>query len=174
MSLQKGKCPKFLQLYKHIWTEYQLVQFMLHKEYSELLFRLLFSAIFITLGFEHIFSDALIMTLMPEWVPFQGIISKVCGVWILFWGTHIALGYRLKAASLSLLFFLVIVTVTVHVPGIFFMPSSMPKNSSWMWDILQRSNLAKNICLIGVCLQLYHHTPGRWSIQSFRRLRQKN
>jgi len=37
----------------------------------------------------------------------------------------------------------------------------------WMWDILQRSNLAKNVCLLGVCIFLWHHTPGKWSAEAY-------
>ena len=36
---------------------------------AELVFRLLFSSIFIVLGGEHMFSDGLIQELMPSWVP---------------------------------------------------------------------------------------------------------
>ena len=36
-----------------------------------------------------------------------------------------------------------------------------------MWPVLQRSNLAKNLCLLGVCVQLGWHKPGRYSLDAW-------
>lgn len=38
-----------------------------------------------------------------------------------------------------------------------------------MWDILQRSNFVKNLCLLGVCSNLLHHEPGKLSLAAYHK-----
>lgn len=133
---------------------------------SDILFRLFFSLIFLALGFEHVFSDNLIQHLMPTWLPYPRSISIACGFWLLFFGTWIAIGYKLRAAAIALAAFLLIATFAVHVPGALVEHPELPREYQWMWIILQRSNLAKNLCLFGVCLHLINYTPRKYSVQS--------
>ena len=132
---------------------------------ADLLFRALFCLIFVGLGAEHVFSDDLIRRLMPAWVPFERVVSIVCGLWLMGWGAFILLGIKLRWAAIALGLFLVIVTAAVHLPGVFDTPSDIHPSSTWMWDVLQRSNLAKNMCLLGVCFQLLHHRVGKYSLE---------
>lgn len=136
----------------------------LNHDLVDLLFRGLFCVIFLGLGAEHVFSDDLIRRLMPEWVPAPRAVSIVCGLWLLAGGGLILLGWRLRLAALGLGAFLILVTAAVHLPALFFYPASLPAESKWMWDILQRSNFVKNLCLLGVCFQLLHYQPGRYSV----------
>ncbi|MBW2223174.1 MAG: hypothetical protein JRF54_02955 [Deltaproteobacteria bacterium] len=63
---------------------------------SELMFRLLFSSIFVVLGAEHLFHDDLIQQLMPEWLPMKRAFSVASGVILLLGGASIALGVRVS------------------------------------------------------------------------------
>ena len=137
------------------------------KDAFELSFRLLFSLIFLGLGSEHIFSDSLILLLMPDWVPGPRLVSLLCGLWLVFWSSFIVLGIQLRLAAIALGIFVFIVTVLVHLPGVLVYPASIPIESRWMWDILQRSNLAKNLCLLGVCAHLLYHKPGKYRLETF-------
>lgn len=132
--------------------------------FHELVFRVLFSSIFIGLGGEHIVSDKLIQNLMPTWVPAPRLFSILAGVLLLIGGTMVLLGWQLRAASWLLGSFLVVVTAIVHLPAVLFPPPEMPEEAEWMWIVLQRSNLVKNLCLLGVCFLLYNHTPGPYSL----------
>jgi len=133
---------------------------------NDLVFRLLVSTIFLGLGFEHLFSDDLIQFLMPHWVPMARLASIGAGVLLLIGGSSIASGYHLKAGALLLIGFLVVVTATVHLPGVIARPDGLPEDWAWIWDILQRTNLVKNVCLIGVCIHLTRHQPGRYSLDA--------
>lgn len=137
------------------------------RDHTEFLFRALFCLIFVGLGGEHIVSDNLIQKLMPAWVPLPRIASIVCGVWLSFWGLMILLGWRVRLAGVALGVFLVIVTVAVHVPGLIFFPPELPAEHHWMWDILQRTNLVKNLCLLGVCFHLLTHQVGKYSLEGW-------
>lgn len=139
---------------------------------ADFLFRGLFCLIFVGLGGEHIFSDELIQKLMPYWIPYPRTVSLACGVWLLGWGMMIALGWKLKWAAYGLGVFLLVVTAGVHLPGIFNYPADLPESQQWMWDILQRTNLVKNLCLLGVCFHLLHHECGKYSLEYY--LKQKN
>lgn len=139
----------------------------LNRDVFELIFRLLFSVIFIGLGSEHIFSDNLIQLLMPSWVPMPRLVSLSCGMWLVFWGSFIVFGIKLRMAAIALGIFVFAVTVLVHLPGVFLYPATLPAESQWMWDILQRSNLAKNLCLLGVCAHLLYHQPGKYRLTNF-------
>ena len=75
-------------------------------------------------------------------------------------GSLILLGWKLRWTALALGGFLVAVTGFVHLPGLFSYPPGVSLECHWMWDILQRTNLVKNLCLLGVCFHLLHHRVG--------------
>ena len=134
------------------------------KDICDLLFRILFSLIFLALGSEHIFKDDLIQNLMPAWIPQPKLVSIFVGIVLSVGGICIVLGWRLRFASFLLGTFVIVVTLVVHLPAVLIDPEFVTPSNKWMWDILQRSNLAKNLCLLGVCILLWHHKPGRWSL----------
>jgi len=137
------------------------------RDLSELMFRVLFSSIFIGLGGEHIIDDRLIMQLMPTWVPAPRLVSVGTGVLLLTGGGMVLLGYQLRRAAWLLGVFLVIVTFVVHIPAVFVKMEGLSPEHAWLWPVLQRSNLVKNLCLLGVCIHLAWHTPGRFSLDGW-------
>src|SRR6187402_142834 len=134
----------------------------------DLIFRGLFSTIFLGLGGEHLFDDRLIQHFMPTWVGFPLLASRVSGFVLLIGGLSILTGYRMQLGARLLGAFVFIVTLTVHVPGVFQIPSGIPAESAWLWTVFQRSNLVKNLCLFGVCVHLTTQAPGRFSIDAWR------
>lgn len=135
------------------------------RDFADLVFRLLFSLIFIGLGGEHLVDDELIQKLMPAWMPGPRIISISCGIILFGGGAMIALGYRLKLAAIVLGTFLIVVTAVVHAPALQGLASPVvDPRDQWIWDTLQRSNFVKNLCLLGVCTMLPFYKPGRWSL----------
>ena len=135
------------------------------KDLCDLLFRIFFSLIFLALGAEHILSDDLIRRLMPSWIPMPQVASILVGIVLSVGGVCIVLGWRLRFAAVLLGGFVIVVTMVVHIPAVFLEQEFVNVSNQWMWDILQRSNLAKNLCLLGVCILLWHHEPGKWSLQ---------
>ncbi|MBX7149694.1 DoxX family protein [bacterium] len=146
----------------------------LSPDIADLIFRMLFSSIFLGLGAEHIFSDTLIMHLMPVWMPLPHVVSIGAGLILLTGGFMILLGFHVRVGALILSIFLVIVTVMVHVPGVLFIPPEFSNEYSWTWVILQRSNLVKNLCLLGVCFNLFYHEPTRYTLDNFIRRKKSN
>tara|TARA_B100001094_G_C18163330_1_gene790593 strand:- start:171 stop:650 length:480 start_codon:yes stop_codon:yes gene_type:complete len=140
---------------------------------SDLIFRALFCLIFVGLGFEHIFSDEMIQSLMPAWLPYKRGISIICGLWLISWGSLILTGFGVIWAALGLGSFLIVVTCLVHIPALFYNPSSIAPENHWIWQVLQRSNLVKNLCLLGVCIHLFNHDLGKYSLESFLSRKQK-
>ncbi len=138
----------------------------MRKNLSDILFRVLFSLIFIGLGSEHALSDDLLQKLMPPWVPAPRIVSILCGLFLFTGGFLIAIGYRLKLAAKMLGIFLLVVTILVHAPELVAndSPAAHP-DDQWMWTALQRSNFVKNLCLIGVCVMLPYYQVGDWSVE---------
>lgn len=139
----------------------------LNEDLAEFIFRALFCLIFLGLGAEHIFSDELIQKLMPTWVPWPRFASLVCGLWLMAGGGLILLGWKLRVAAQALGVFLILVTIGVHLPGVMSHAPFVTEESAWLWDILQRTNLVKNICLLGVCFHLMYHTPGKYSLEAW-------
>jgi uncharacterized membrane protein YphA (DoxX/SURF4 family) len=138
------------------------------RDVNELIFRVLFSSIFLGLGGEHIVDDRLIQNLMPPLVPAPRLFSVLAGLVLLTGGSMVLVGYRVRTAARILGAFLVLVTLTVHLPAVFLPCPPMPAQSEWMWTVLQRSNLVKNLCLLGVCFLLNDHQPGAYSIDRWR------
>lgn len=147
---------------------------IISRDLADLVFRALFCSIFVGLGGEHLFSDGLISKLMPSWVPYPRTVSIACGLWLTTWGLLLLIGWRVKTAALALAAFLVVVTLAVHAPGVMFHSLEIPDEHYWLWEILQRSNLVKNLCLLGVCLQLLHHELGKYSLESYLRSQRKD
>ena len=132
---------------------------------ADLIFRILFSSIFLGLGAEHIFSDDLIQNLMPHWIPFARVVSIGCGIILIAGGLSIFLGYRIKAGAVILGLFLISVTTLIHLVGAFKMPADLPEQWRWLWNVFHRSNLVKNLCLLGVCIKLYYLEPKRFTLE---------
>jgi uncharacterized membrane protein YphA (DoxX/SURF4 family) len=130
---------------------------------SDLIFRLLFSLIFIGLGLEHIFSDDLIRGMMPDWLGSKRIESLIAGIILLSGGLSVAIGYNVRPAAMLLAGFLIVVTLTIHLPALFHKPANLPADWSWLWDVYQRSNFFKNLCLLGVCFHLMNHRVGKFA-----------
>jgi len=63
------------------------------KDLCDLLFRVLFSLIFLALDTEHILSDGLIQHLMPIWMPSPGVVSILVGIVLSVGGVCIVLGW---------------------------------------------------------------------------------
>lgn len=133
----------------------------------DLIFRGLFSSIFLGLGCEHLLDDHVIQHLMPAWVVYRVLASRLSGVVLLLGGFSILTGYRMQFGARLLGLFLAVVTVTVHVPGCFTVPAEIPGDSAWLWTVFQRSNLVKNVCLFGVCVHLTTLAPGRFSVDAW-------
>ena len=62
----------------------------------------------------------------------------------------------------------VVVTISVHLPGLFAHPTMVTEDSVWLWNMFQRSNFVKNLCLLGVCIHRMEHAPGRFSLDYHR------
>jgi len=146
-------------------TKYLLKYGISKTDFEEFLFRALFCIIFVALGGEHLVSDQLIQRLMPEWMPYPRLISMICGLWLICGGGLILLGWHLRWAAYGLGAFLVLVTTLVHLPGVMLTPGQIPADCEWLWTILQRTNLAKNLCLLGVCFHLQNHSLGKLSLE---------
>ncbi len=131
---------------------------------TDLIFRVLFSTIFLALGMEHLFRDTLILELMPGWMPLRRAVSILCGLWLLAGGGMLAIGWHTRKAAAMLGLFLVLVTAFVHGSALVGTPEGLPGDWSWLWQVYQRSNFVKNICLLGVCFHLLNHEAGRYSL----------
>ena len=134
---------------------------------TDFLFRFFFSLIFIGLGGEHIVDDHLIQKMMPDYLEPKELLSKLAGVYLLGGGFCILFGLKTRVAALFLALFLLVVTPTVHIYGLVVFPEEIPKQWDWLWDIFQRSNLVKNLCLLGVCFHLFNHETGKWSLDAW-------
>ena len=143
----------------------------IREDTSDLIFRVLFSTIFIGLGIEHLVSDALLQTLIPDWIGPKRLVSIGSGVVLLAGGASIALGYKVDVGATVLAAFLVMVTAIVHTPGLVGAPPPRVADCSWLWQVYQRSNFVKNVCLLGVCIHLMTHRPGRYSLDAYLRRR---
>ncbi len=146
-----------------------MIRELISEDLADLLFRILFSSIFLGLGLEHLFHDELIQTLIPDWMEFKRAASLTSGIVLITGGTLILLGAYIEYAAALLGLFLIAVTGLVHAPALFSIPANLPADWTWLWELYQRSNFVKNLCLLGVCFYLVHHDPGRFSVDVWLR-----
>ncbi|MBF0237965.1 MAG: DoxX family protein [SAR324 cluster bacterium] len=144
-----------------------LLKINLSYDVTDLLFRLLFSSIFIGLGMEHLFADARIQEMMPVWLFYKRPLSMLAGVILLSGGFSLVTGMYVRRGAMLLAIFLVVVTIVVHVPALFHVPRTLPDDWRWLWDVYQRSNVVKNMCLLGGCFHLINHQVGRYTVATF-------
>jgi uncharacterized membrane protein YphA (DoxX/SURF4 family) len=130
-------------------------------------FRLMFSSIFLGLGMEHLFQDEIIQKFMPDWIAYKRLASIACGIILITGSASIITGYRIRSAAIMLIFFLITVTGIIHGPELFKSPETLPPEWTWLWQVFQRSNFVKNICLLGVCIHLLHYEPGKITIRRY-------
>ena len=143
---------------------------MLHKlnyDATDLIFRILFSLIFLGLGLEHLFSDVLIQNMMPDWLVYKRAVSILAGLVLLTGGLSVMLGYKSTAGAILLGCFLLVVTAVIHAPALLSQPTGLAGEWCWLWDVYQRSNFVKNLCLLGVCFHLINHEHGRYSLDTW-------
>lgn len=138
---------------------------------TELIFRILFSLIFLGLGLEHLFSDQMIQEMMPDWLISKRLFSVLAGLVLLTGGLSVLTGYQTVKGGISLGVFLIVVTVVIHLPALLRTPVDMPLSWHWLWAVYQKSNLVKNLCLLGVCFHLINHKPGRYSLDEWLAVR---
>jgi uncharacterized membrane protein YphA (DoxX/SURF4 family) len=136
----------------------------LTEDVADVGFRVFFSSIFIGMGGEHLFANTIIRQMMPGWLATVPLLAELAGLVLLVGGLHVLLGYRIHRGAVILSAFLLVVTLGLHGPALFRHPAGLPQDWQWLWDVYQRSNFVKNLCLFGVCLQLLHHEPGRYSL----------
>ena len=140
---------------------------MIHKlnyDLTDVIFRILFSLIFLGLGLEHLFSDTIIRNMMPDWLVYKRTLSMIAGILLLVGGLSVLLGYRTTWGAILLGGFILLVTILIHIPATWHQPADLPPSWRWLWDVYQRSNLVKNLCLLGVCFHLINHQPGKYSL----------
>ena len=89
------------------------------------------------------------------------------GLILLLGGSSIALGLRVQEGAILLGLFLIVVTLLIHVPGMFQAPEFVAESDLWLWDLYQRSNFIKNVCLLGVCFHFLYHEPGAHSVDGW-------
>ena len=134
---------------------------------TDLLFRVFFSLIFLALGAEHIVDDALIQGMMPEWLPLKRLFSLGAGAVLLSGGFSVMLGFKPHLGASMLAVFLILVTVMIHLPALMNTPEGLPSDWAWLWEVYQRSNTVKNLCLFGVCLHLGNHETGKYCLDAY-------
>ena len=144
----------------------------MRKDVLDITFRVLFSCIFLALGFEHLINDDLIQKLIPPWLPHPELLSLLAGVSLIIGGSLIVLGFKLRFAAILLASFLIAVTLVVHAPSLLEAPDFISEEEEWLWLVFQRSNYAKNLCLLGVCLMLFDYQPRRWSLDTWLKQKQ--
>jgi len=147
---------------------------LFNKDITDILFRLLFSSIFIGMGMEHLLSDDLIQEMMPDWLPQKRMISLSSGFILLAGGATIVVGYKVHQGAGLLALFLITVTIFIHGPELFVKPIGLSADWLWLWEVYQRSNFVKNLCLVGVCIHLLNYSSGKYSLDYVVENFQKN
>lgn len=139
------------------------------KDKADFLFRFFFSIIFLGMGMEHLFSDELIRSMMPDYILFKRLVSILSGLLLITGGGMILVGFKIRYAAIGLGAFVTLVNIVVHAPALFHTPIGLANEWTWLWEVYQRSNFVKNICLLGVCLHLLHYEVGKFSLEYYRK-----
>ena len=72
---------------------------------------------------------------MPAWVGYPMLASRGSGLVLLIGGLSILTGYRMQLGARLLGAFVFIVTLTVHVPGVFQVPPGIPPAPNGTWNV---------------------------------------
>lgn len=58
-----------------------------------------------------------------------------------------------------------------RLPGTFQAPAFVAPDDMWLWDLYERSNFIKHVCLLGVRFHLLTHEPGSMTLPAYLRRR---
>ncbi len=125
-------------------------------DFSDLVFRVMFSLIFIVGGAGHFFAHDYMLNRI-QGSPWLWLIEAIASPSLLLWlsggvmiisGIMVAAGFKTRLAALALFAALAPITFTIHVaPG-------------------HMGPLLKNVALLGVLIHLYFRGPGAYSLDN--------
>ena len=111
------------------------------------------------------------MDVLPWWIPTPGITVILCGMLLLLGGTFIMLGVWLQIAAVILGFFLAFSITGIHIPGFIDIPVGVRIEADWLWFLLLKSNLMRDLSLLGACIYFFNHELGKFSLEVYLRNR---
>ena len=106
---------------------------------------------------------------MPDWFIYKRVLSILAGLVLVCGGLAVVTAFHLRYAAMMLAGFLVTVTTLIHLPELSGTPSGLTEDWVWLWQVFQRSNFVKNLCLLGVCIHLMTYQPGCFTLQKILR-----
>jgi uncharacterized membrane protein YphA (DoxX/SURF4 family) len=116
--------------------------------------RILYSAVFIAFGMNHLTTGAGMAAYVPGFVPFPVLVVYLTGILIVVCGLMIAAGYRTRIAALILALFVLSTALFVHGGGFI------------AGDQASTTNFMKDIGLTGAGLLIYHFGAGPMSMDA--------
>ncbi len=126
-------------------------------KYILLIGRILYSMIFIILGFNHFFSlNEMVQYTASMGVPAPSVATIISGLVILAGGLSILLGYKTKIGSMLLFAFLIVTALVMH---------SFWSIEDQMQSQIQLIMFLKNLSMAGGALLLYYFGTGPLSIE---------
>jgi uncharacterized membrane protein YphA (DoxX/SURF4 family) len=138
-------------------------------DYTDVIARAFFGFLFFSLGLDLLLSGDFHMDVLPWWIPTPGITIIGCGMLLILGGTLIILGVWLQIAAVVLGFFLAFSITGIYLPGFMDIPVGIRVEAEWLWFLLLKSNLMRDLSLLGACIYLFNHELGKFSLEVYLR-----
>lgn len=121
-------------------------------QFIPLVGRILFSAVFIMFGINHLTQTAMLTGMVPAFLPAKGLIVILTGLVIVAGGVMVLLGWKAKLGGLILALFLIPTALFVHGSGFA------------AGDQVSSAMFLKDLALAGGGLLIYHFGSGPKSL----------
>lgn len=141
----------------------------MNKNLTDVIGRLFFGILFLFTGFDFLASGGSHLDLLPWWFPIPNITVAIYGIIFIFGGMLFLAGIWLQIASVILGFMLVFNIAGIHIPGFIEVPVSIRVESEWLWMLLLKNNLIKDLSLLGACISYFNHQLGSYSLEEYLR-----
>lgn len=141
----------------------------MNKNLTDIVGRLFFGLLFLFTGFDFLASGDYHLDLLPWWFPIPSFTIGIYGIIFMLGGLLFLAGIWLQIATVILGFMLAFNIAGIHIPGFIEVPVTIRAESEWLWMLLLKNNLIKDLSLLGACISYFNHQLGNYSLEEYLR-----
>jgi|GEM_PF-3781366 len=143
----------------------------MNKDLTDILARIFFGLLFIAFGSDLILTGEFRLDVLPWWLPNPSLVVALCGYLLMLGGAMFLAGIWIQVISAVLGFYLAFSIAGIHIPGFIEIPVGVRIECEWLWLLMQKANLLRDLSLLGACIYFFNHELGKYSLETYLRER---
>ncbi len=141
----------------------------MNRDLTDIIGRIFLGILFFFIGFDFLASGNYHLDILPWWFPMPSFTITIYGLIFLVGGLLFLFGIWIQIATTVLGFLLAFTIAGIHIPGFIEIPVSIRVESEWLWILLLKNNLIRDLSLLGACISYFNHELGNYSLEKILR-----